>query len=84
MIVTILLIISNVCLWLWLIAEELWSRIVDEELEELHRKDKLKLNSMYGRCETLVSHATVASGTTVSNLYHDTDSVTEESEVQND
>lgn len=69
MIVTILLIISNVCLWVWLIAEELWSRTVDEELEELHRKDKLKLNSMYGKM--------------VSNLYHDTDSVTEESEEQN-
>ena len=69
MIVTILLIISNVCLWVWLIAEELWSRTVDEELEALHRKDKLKLNMMYG--------------TMVSNLYHDTDSVTEESEGQN-
>lgn len=69
MIITILLIISNVCLWTWLIFEERWSRTVDEELEELHRKDKLKLNSMYG--------------TMVSNLYHDTDSVSDESEEQN-
>lgn len=66
MIITILLIISNVCLWIWLIAEETWSRTVDEELEKLHRKDKLKLNSIYGKM--------------VSDLYHDTDSVSEESE----
>lgn len=81
---TILLVISNICLWIWLIYEERWSRAVDDELEELHRKDKLKLNSAYGRCETLVSHATTTSGTMVSNLYHDTDSVTEESEEQNE
>ena len=69
MIVTILLIISNVCLWVWLIAEEFWSRAVDEELEELRRKDKLKHNSAYGIM--------------LSNFYDDTDSVTEESEGQN-
>lgn len=65
---TILLVISNICLWIWLIYEERWSRAVDDELEELHRKDKLKLNSAYG--------------TMVSNLYHDTDSVVKESEEQ--
>ena len=63
---TILLVISNVFLWIWLICEERWSRAVDDELEQLHRKNKLKLNSMYG--------------TMVSNLYHDTDSVVKESE----
>ena len=63
---TILLVISNVCLWIWLIYEERWSRAVDEELDELHRKDKLKLNSMCG--------------TMVSNLYHETDSIVDESE----
>lgn len=61
---TILLAISNVCLWIWLIYEERWSRAVDDELDELHRRDKLKLNSMYG---TMVSK----------NLYQDTDSVKE-------
>lgn len=64
--ITILLAISNIFLWTWLIYEERWSRAVDDELEELHRRDKLKLNSAYG--------------TMVSNLYHDTDSVVEESE----
>ncbi|MBO7734052.1 MAG: hypothetical protein J6S67_15925 [Methanobrevibacter sp.] len=63
---TILLVISNVCLWIWLIYEERWSIAVDEELDELRRRDKLKLNSAYG--------------TMVSNLYHDTDSVVDESE----
>lgn len=66
---TILLAISNVLLWIWLIYEERWSRTVDDELEELHRKDKLKLNSAYGKM--------------VTNLYHDTDSVVNESEEQN-
>lgn len=61
---TILLAVSNVFLWIWLIFEERWSRAVDDELEELHRRDKLKLNSMYG---TMVSN----------NLYQDTDSVKE-------
>lgn len=61
---TILLAVSNVFLWIWLIFEERWSRAVDDELEELHRRDKLKLNSMYG---TMVSN----------NLYKDTDSVKE-------
>lgn len=70
MIVTILLIISNVCLWVWLIAEEIWSRTVDEELEELRRKDKLKLNSMYG---TMISNS----------LYQDTDSVVQEENNDN-
>lgn len=61
---TILLAVSNVFLWIWLIFEERWSRAVDDELEELHRRDKLKLNSMYG---TMISN----------NLYQDTDSVKE-------
>lgn len=61
---TILLAVSNVFLWIWLIFEERWSRAVDDELEELHRRDKLKLNSMYG---TMV----------LNNLYQDTDSVKE-------
>lgn len=59
---TILLAVSNVFLWIWLIFEERWSRAVDDELEELHRRNKLKLNSMYG---TMVSN----------NLYQDTDSI---------
>lgn len=63
---TILLIISNVCLWTWLIYEERWSKAVDEELDELQRRDKLILNTEYGKM--------------LSNLYHDTDSVTDESE----
>ena len=61
---TILLAVSNVFLWIWLIFEERWSRAVDDELEELHRRDKLKLNSVYG---TIVSN----------NLHQDTDSVKE-------
>ena len=44
MCLTILLAISNVFLWMWLIFEERWSRAVDDELEELHRRDKLKEN----------------------------------------
>lgn len=60
--ITILLVISNVFLWTWLIYEERWSRAVDDELEELHRRDKLKLNSMYG---TMVSN----------NWYQDSDSI---------
>lgn len=80
--ITILLAISNIFLWTWLIYEERWSRAVDEELDELRRRDKLKLklNSVYGISKASALDATTASGTMVSNLYHDTDSVSEESE----
>ncbi len=61
----IILFISNVLLWALLILQEKWSTCVDEELEALHYKQKLKLNAEYGKMITDIKY------------YNDTDSVKE-------